>query len=153
MSWSARGLVVDAPPPVPWAASHAALPVVLALDGDLRIWCSARDAEGRSHIASGRLDHQFSATFDEGAAIGIGPLGAFDDRGVTSSCVVQYRGQLFQYFTGWSLGATVPFYLGIGCAVSDDGGATFRKVSASPVLGRTAVDPFLTASPSILVEN
>jgi hypothetical protein len=48
---------------------------------------------------------------------------------------------------------TVPFYLGIGCAVSDDEGATFRKVSSSPVLGRTAVDPFLTASPWVLVED
>jgi hypothetical protein len=60
---------------------------------------------------------------------------------------------LFQYYTGWNVGVTVPFYLAIGCAVSDDGGATFRKVSASPVLGRTSVDPFMTASPWVLLEG
>ena len=48
---------------------------------------------------------------------------------------------------------TVPFALFIGCAISDDGGETFRKVSPAPVLGRSAVDPFLTASPSVLYDE
>jgi hypothetical protein len=94
-----------------------------------------------------------TATFDESPAITVGPLGSFDDHGVTSACVVANEGRIYQYYTGWSLGVTVPFYLAIGCAVSEDGGRTFGKVSAAPVLGRTAVDPFLTASPSVLVEN
>ena len=83
----------------------------------------------------------------------IGDLGAFDDSGVTTSCVVSHQGRVLQYYTGWSLGVTVPFVLGIGCAESDDGGRTFRKVSPAPVLGRTAIDPYLTASPSVLVEG
>src|SRR5262249_53786551 len=37
--------------------------------------------------------------------------------------------------------------------VSHDDGATFERASPAPVLGRTAVDPFLTASPSVLVED
>ena len=60
---------------------------------------------------------------------------------------------MLQYYTGWSLGVTVPFVLGIGCAESEDGGRTFKKVSSAPVLGRTAIDPYLTASPSVLVEG
>ena len=36
-------------------------------------------------------------------------MGAFDDRGVTSSSVVNHDGRVYQYYTGWNLGVTVPF--------------------------------------------
>jgi hypothetical protein len=142
---------------MPWAASHAALPVPTpAPDGRTRIWFSPRDAEGRARIARVDVDladPQAEPRFAPDPVVEIGPLGAFDDSGVTASCVVEHEGRLFQYFTGWSLGVTVPFTLFIGCAVSDDGGETFHKPSPAPVLGRSGVDPFLTASPSVLVED
>jgi hypothetical protein len=154
MRWSKRGLLVPAPPPLPWAISHAALPVVTT-DGDaVRLYCSSRDAQQRSHIAAGWLDLvRGTVTFEDRIAITIGPVGAFDDHGVTSSCLTEHGGRTFQYYTGWSLGVTVPFYLSIGCAVSEDGGRTFTKVSSAPVVGRGSVDPFLSASPSVLIEN
>src|SRR5205823_14736687 len=134
-----------------WARSHAALPVIREKDrGGLRLYCSSRDAQGRSQIASGSLNPDSGTVmFDEEVSIGLGALGAFDDNGVTSSCVVNREGRLFQYYTGWNLGVTVPFYLAIGCAVSDDD-RTFTRVSQAPVLGRSEVDPFLTASPSVM---
>ena len=50
----------------------------------------------------------------------------------------------YLYYTGWSLGVTVPFYLAIGLAVSSDGGETFERVSARRrSLGRATADPFL----------
>ncbi|MEO8382305.1 MAG: hypothetical protein ABI779_21775 [Acidobacteriota bacterium] len=49
------------------------------------------------------------------------------------------------------LGRTVPFYLAVGLAISDDGGRTFVKHSMAPILDRNEVDPILTASPSVLV--
>lgn len=154
MTWSTRGVIVPAPPPLPWATSHAALPVVFGTGGALRLYCSTRDERGRSHVIAGYLDLQRgSATFDERLAITLGPLGAFDDNGATSSCTVEHDDRLFQYYTGWNLGVTVPFYLAVGCAVSKDGGDTFEKFSQAPVLGRSSVDPFLTASPSVLVED
>ena len=147
-------MVVGAPVPARWARSHAALPVVFGSGSDLALLCSSRDDRGRSHIASGRVDLEAgAASFDDEPAVTIGELGAFDDSGVTSSCVVSHEGRVLQYYTGWSLGVRVPFVLGIGCAESDDGGRTFRKVSPAPVLGRTAIDPYLTASPSVLVEG
>jgi hypothetical protein len=47
----------------------------------------------------------------------------------------------------------VPFYFYIGVAVSDDGGETYRKLSIAPLLERNSIDPYLTASPSVLVEG
>ncbi len=41
----------------------------------------------------------------------------------------------------------------VGLAVSDDGGESFTRISRAPILERDSVDPFLTASPYVLVEN
>jgi len=155
--WEKRGLLLPAPPPLSWAASHAALPVPQPLaDGHVRLYFSARDAEGRSQIACAELETLEAgapARFRPEPVVGLGPKGAFDDNGVTSSCLVEHDRRQLLYYTGWTLGVTVPFRFFVGCAVSEDGGATFRKLSPAPVLGPTAVDPFLTASPWVLVEE
>jgi hypothetical protein len=156
MSWTRLGVVVPAPPPLAWAASHAALPVVHRDGEHRRLFFSTRDDRGRSSIAAAELvpgDRFEVAAYEPEPVLEPGPLGAFDDAGVTSSCVVQAGGRLFQYYTGWSLGVSVPFYFYVGCAVSDDGGKSFRRASPSPVLERNDVDPFLTASPWVLIEN
>ena len=48
---------------------------------------------------------------------------------------------------------TVPFYFYAGLAASGDGGRSFERVSRAPILERSEVDPFLTASPWVLVED
>jgi len=59
----------------------------------------------------------------------------------------------YLYYSGWTRGVTVPFYCDTGLAVSIDGGATFERTSRAPLLARTDVDPYLTGSPFILVEQ
>ena len=87
---------------------------------------------------------------DPSPVIDLGTLGAFDDAGVTMSCIVSAGAQQFLYFTGWSLGVSVPFYLNAGLAISTDGGRSFGRASAAPLLERNAVDPYLTASPWVM---
>lgn len=153
MSWQKHGLLVE-PLGHGWSTSHAALPApLLNPDGSLRVYLSTRDARGRSHI--GRAHVQFDrgrATLDTEPVLAPGRLGAFDDSGVTSSCAVEHGERTYLYFSGWSLGKTVPFYLFVGCAVSDDGDR-FERASTAPILERSSVDPYLTASPWVLVEN
>ena len=45
---------------------------------------------------------------------------------------------------------TVPFYLAASVAISQNGGP-FERWSPAPLLERSAVDPFLTASPFVLI--
>jgi hypothetical protein len=135
--------------------SHAALPVADRLaDGSYRVYFSARDERGRARI--GWADSDLAAggkwQVSETAAIDLGPLGGFADSGVTSSSLVTHGGTKYQFYTGWSLGVSVPFYLNAGLAISEDGGATFRPFSRGPVLERNDVDPFLTASPWVIVD-
>jgi hypothetical protein len=47
----------------------------------------------------------------------------------------------------------MPFYLYVGLAASEDGGETFQEISAARVLERSAINAYLTASPSVLVED
>jgi hypothetical protein len=64
--------------------------------------------------------------------------------------VVTVGSDRFLYYTGWSRGVTVPFYLAASVAISQNGGV-FERWSLAPLLERSAVDPFLTASPFVLI--
>jgi hypothetical protein len=157
MRWVKYGLIFTPSRDVSWMQSHAALPVASAIDGDwFALYFSTRDAQGRARI--GRCDLDITDPLKNPRlytepVIDLGPLGSFDDSGVTSACIVNHHGIVHQYYSGWSLGVTVPFYFYIGLATSDDGGRTFRKVSSAPVLERSADDPYLTASPCVLLED
>lgn len=137
--------------------THAALPVAQILEGDrLRIYFCSRDVAGRSQIGYLEIDlakPDEIVVLGEEPVIQVGPLGSFDDSGVTSSCVVSHEGKQYQYYTGWTRGVTVPFYFYIGLATSSNGGITFEKVSMSPIVDRNADDPYLTASPCVLIEG
>ena len=155
MRWSKCGRLCDGPGDVPWARTHAALPVLDSLaDGRYLVYFSARDERGRARIGVAESDLRPGSWRPcQTPALDLGPLGSFSDSGVTSSCLVNVAGTKYQFYTGWSLGVTVPFYLAAGVAISHDGGATFVPLSRGPILERNDVDPFLTASPWVLVEG
>jgi hypothetical protein len=155
VGWRPKGLLLPAPPPVPWAVTHAAVPHAHRSDRGLRLYFSSRDERGRSQIGCAELDIR-----GLGASVQVrcnpllrpGALGAFDDSGVTTSCLVRDGAVEYLYYTGWSLGRTVPFYFDVGCAASRDG-EHFERISNAPILPRNDIDPFLTASPWVLVEG
>jgi hypothetical protein len=157
LKWIKRGLVIQPPTHLPWAKTHAALPIVEALSGKRTlVYFSARDDHNRAQIGRASIDldqHASEPDFEPEPLVRIGPRGAFDDSGVTGACLVNHDGRRYLYYSGWNRGVAVPFLFFIGCAVSGDGGDRFEKVSAAPVLGRTRLDPYLTASPSVLVES
>ena len=140
----------------PWAASHAALPALEPVDADSwAVYVSLRDTDGRARIGRTVLTMGGApalAPLDPDPVLDLGPLGAFDDSGVTTSCLVTHGRRRLLYYTGWSRGVTVPFYLAAGLAVSEDGGP-FVRPSFAPLLDRSAVDPFLTASPFVTIEE
>ena len=153
--WIKKGLVYAPQGDSDWLRSHAALPVVDRAGSSYRVYFSSRDQQGRAQVAF----FETGPTFDEvrrvsnQPVIGLGSLGAFDDSGVTTSWIVNHNGRKYLYYSGWSLGVSVPFYFFIGLVISEDGGATYQRVSPSPVLERNHVDPYLTASPCVLFEE
>jgi hypothetical protein len=130
------------------------LPLVDLRDDRLLLYFTARDDRGRSQIGRAQLDLEAGAVNGyEGPLLVPGSLGAFDDSGVMASCIVRQGGRELLYYIGWSLGVTVPFYTFVGCAVSEDGGRTFARVSSAPILPRNDVDPYLTTAPWVLEEG
>lgn len=153
--WIKQGLLFAPSGEAGWFHSHAALPVVDQTESGFRIYFSSRDAHNRAHVGFVETDPDFREVtrIAERPVIGPGPLGAFDDSGVTTSWIVNHEGKKYHYYSGWSLGVSVPFYFFVGLAISADGGETYERVSPSPILERNAVDPYLTASPCVLVED
>ena len=153
MSWRRLGALPLDTADARWAATHAALPVAEPVDdGVWNIYLSVRDDQGRARIGLSRLTLSPSprlAPLDPNPVLDLGVLGAFDDSGVVSSSLVSDGGRRLLYYTGWSRGVTVPFYLVAGIAVSESE-QPFRRLSDGPLLDRNRIDPFLTASPFVM---
>ena len=156
MRWRKEGLVLEAPTHLHWSASHAAVPVVRTEGDALRLYFTTRDEQGRSHVARARLDAGEPwerLRVDPEPVLRPGALGTFDDAGAMTGCLLEHGGAQYLYYVGWSLGRSVPFHVSVGLAVSRDGGETFERVSAAPVLGRSAADPVFTTTPWVVVED
>jgi hypothetical protein len=157
MNWKKKGLIFAPRGNSDWRATHAAVPVADRIRQDIfRVYFCSRDKRNRAQIGFFEIDLKRPAEIlyvHDRPVITMGSRGAFDDNGVTPSCIVNYQQKKYQYYSGWSLGVTVPFYFYVGLAVSEDGGETYQRVSEAPILGRNAVDPYLTASPCVLIEE
>jgi predicted GH43/DUF377 family glycosyl hydrolase len=126
------------------------------LDDRYRIYFASRDSKNRSQIGYFEIDMSDPNTVlrvSPRPVITPGPLGCFDDSGCNTPWIVGHDGRKYLYYTGWNLGVTVPFHNYIGLAISDDEGETFQKVSRTPVLDRDGVDPYMTHSPCVIIED
>src|SRR4051812_14008846 len=120
MTWLKTGVVIPPPTELPWVASHAAVPTVGAIDGDVvTVYFTVRDSQRRSHVLDARISIATDGTI---GAVDIGkePLlepgvrGMFDDSGAMTSCIVRHANEDWLYYQGWALGVTVPFYVFAG---------------------------------------
>ena len=71
-----------------------------------------------------------------------GELGAFDDNGVTASCLVKVGKLTYLYYIGWKPKSTTRYSLMTGLAISKNNGKTFKRYSRSPILKLTDKEPF-----------
>lgn len=141
-----------------WHQTHCQNPFAQRLsDGSVRVHFAGRDERNRSRAGWLNVEYNSSRfTSGECAAepsLDIGRLGTFDDSGAMPSSLVESPSGLLLYYTGWTLGGTVPFQFEIGCAVSHDAGRTFERVSEAPVFGRNRFDPLLLGAPWVLKEG
>jgi hypothetical protein len=156
--WQKLGQVFQPEGQRPWMQSHAANPVALHLDGDLyRVYFTCRNAQGKSHIGFVEIDIERPREIlriSEAPVLAPGPLGYFDDYGVYTGSLVRAGDRLRMYYIGWNPGMHPPmFYASIGLAESSDGGVTFQRASAAPVLARSEVDPWMVSAPCVLQDE
>lgn len=157
MKWRKLGRIYAPGGAGEWAATHAAVPIAQRLGGHRwRVYFSGRDRRRRSHTGFFEIDlrrpeHPLRTSVRP--ALSPGGLGTFDEDGAMGSWLVEREGRLLLYYTGWNVGVSVPFRNAIGLAESRDGGETFTRVSAGPLVDRSLEDAFFTAGPCVLVED
>jgi hypothetical protein len=161
MKWEKCGLIWAPDGELSWAQTHATLPVVQVVGAD-RWWVyvGCRDVDGKSRIARLELDTSGMPEtlptvcgVEPTPVLSLGEPGTFDDSGVMPSWLIQNGDELRLYYIGWNVIGTVPYRLSIGLAVSEDGGATFRRYSQGPIIDRNASEPFFATAPCVHREN
>jgi hypothetical protein len=136
---------------------HASVPVPDVLDEErLRVYFGTRDSDDRTRTAFidvNPADLEQVRYVHDRPALELGKLGAFDDSGAMPSCLVDVATEKYLYYVGWNRGVTVPYRNSIGVAVSVDGGLSFRRTHAGPVLDRSPDDPYFVTTPFVICED
>jgi hypothetical protein len=157
MTWTKRGLIYEPNGRHWWNKSHAQVPTVDVLDGGRwRIYYSSRDTDNRSRVSFVEVEagHPGHILYEHDSPImPLGKLGTFDDSGVMPSWIAQHGQLKYLYYTGWTLGGTVPYHNSVGLAVSSDGGLTFERLYKGPLFGLTHREPYFTGTSCVLIEG
>jgi predicted GH43/DUF377 family glycosyl hydrolase len=152
MEWIKKGLIYDPSQHSGWVGRHAQGPTVLVGKDYLRIYFAGRPEPNISlpTFIDVALDNPQKILFVNSVPLlELGKRGSFDEFGIIPCEVVNYKGKILLYYTGWSRGVTVTYILSIGLAISHDGGMTFEKAYEGPILDRTKHEPYMTMSPFI----
>jgi hypothetical protein len=141
VSFRKLGRVYVASGELPWQHTHAYCPTSLLLDGGdrIRVFCAFLDADRVGRVGWVDVDAREPTrvlAVSRRVALDTGAPGAFDDNGVTPLSICTVGDRLRLYYAGWQLGVQVRYFLFTGLAESTDGGETFTRVSAAPVLDR-----------------
>ena len=145
MKWTKKGRIFCALGQYEWMKSHTQVPTPLLLDDRLRVFFSTRSANGVSHTSFIDLDTEDPSRIlyiHHKPILDLGDPGMFDEHGIIPSHVFRHEDQIVMFYVGWSRQETVGYSNWTGMAVSEDNGATFRKMFAGPVLDRTRFEPY-----------
>src|SRR5689334_22017428 len=114
MAWIKKGLIFALDGKSDWMVTHAAVPFADIVDEDIvRVYFCSRDRANRAQVGYLEIDitrPQEIIYLHDRPVIGLGRLGSFDDSGAISSWIVSVDGKKYCYYSGMTLGVTVPFY-------------------------------------------
>jgi len=154
--WIKKGLIFEIKNQYEWMQTHAALPFADKIQDDMyKIYFSTRDSKNRA--STGFLEMDFNMeeirSISKKPILNHGKVGTFDESGVMSSCLVNYKNKKFLYYTGWSSSKSTPFDWSIGLAISENNGKTFEKISDGPIISKNRHDPYFVGSPTVLLDQ
>jgi len=125
-------------------------PNALVFDDFVRVYFSTRKLDERngkylSYISFVDLSKNLRDVIRvaDGTVLPLGGLGCFDEHGVFPMSVVRHGDDVLGYTCGWSRRVSVSVETAIGLVVSHDGGSTFQRVGAGPVLSASLHEPSL----------
>ena len=157
MRWVKKGLIWGPDGSSRWAQRWALQPTpLLRADGTIRVFVGMRTREGVSRVGYVDVDAENPSrvlAVSAEPALDIGAPGAFDENGVVPCAVVEREGKLYLYYAGYQLGQKVRFYVFGGLALSEDGGASFRRYSKTPITDRTDKELLFRVVHTMMLDN
>jgi hypothetical protein len=136
--------------------SHCQVPFAIKTDDTtIRIYFATRDSRQRSVTAFIECDIEnpkMVKYVHPEPSLELGKMGNFDDSGSMPSWFIRNGTDIFLYYSGWNAGGSVPYRLGIGLAISTNGGVTFDRYSDGPILDRSIYDTSWCAQPCVMKE-
>lgn len=155
MKWKKIGLIATPKSfNLKWWHSYGMDPCTIKLKGDLyRVFFCGRNEKNISMI--GYFDYDLKTfkvkDISKKPVLLPGELGAFDDNGVTASCLIKTKKYLYLYYIGWKPKSTTRYSLMTGLAISKNSGKSFKRYSRSPILKLTDKEPFsILTAPYVL---
>ncbi|WP_170426132.1 glycosylase [Ruegeria arenilitoris] len=157
--WTKLGKVFDPAdfPGRPWMSSFAQAPATLIRDEYVRVYFSTRplpDSQGQFTSYSAWLDLDRAditkvLRVAENPILDLGETGTFDEFGTYPFSAIETDQGILGYYAGWTRCESVPFDVAIGAARSTDGGKSFEKLGAGPIIGSSMDEPFILSGPKI----
>jgi hypothetical protein len=156
MDWTKKGVIFVPKTDDSQMTSHAAVPVIDSkLEKKIRVYFSSRNNQGYSvpYFIEAVKDNPKNITEPSNPILELGPMGSFDECGIMPSWIETVHDKKYLYYIGWNPQVSVSYRLSIGLAISDDGGLTFHKQSAGPILDRAIDEPFFSTAPCVHFDN
>lgn len=146
MYWQKLGRVFNPQGQYDWVMTHAMLPVVDHIEGDLyKIYFSGRCKDNISRVGYVIIninDPLNIIELSKEPVVDIGELGCYDDNGVSPTAIADVDGKKYLYIMGWNKGSKVRAAEISGLAISSDNGETFQRYSRVPIIERTDAEPY-----------
>lgn len=157
MNWRKKGLIYCPSGERNWQDNTVLTPTPYLLnDETIRIFCGFRDNAGVSRI--GYLDVSASQpsnilAVSASPVIELGRPGTFDDNGMILGDVIKENNRIRMYYVGFQKVEKIKFLAFSGCALSDDGGETFYRLTEVPIMDRADEGLYIRAIHSVIKEN
>ncbi len=159
--WTKKGLIYKPDGSRPFSRTHAQVPFGYPMSDRLRVYFATRDEHSASATSFVELDHDDLSKvvyIHDKPCLTKGEVGMFDETGAMPSWFLPVRAEdgtdeIWLYYTGWNKSETASYRLGIGLAVSRDGGLTFVRRFVGPLLDRSIYDPVWVAQPCVMREG
>ncbi len=159
MHWHKLGKIFDPrdhPLPLGCEGFSQAPQVLLRPQGP-RVYFTTRKRDGDrgylGHIAYADFSDDFSQVLgvSTGTVIPLGERGSFDEHGIFPMNILHRGERIFGYTSGVDRRVSVPVDGAIGLALSTDGGETFQRLGAGPVLAPSLHEPCIVVDPFVQV--
>lgn len=157
INWEKKGLIY-VPDGEGFFKTHATRPIPYQIDDEiLRIYFSSRDSDDRplpTYIDVDIKNPGRILNINEEPLLNLGKIGTFDDSGVTPVCILDYKDEIFLYYSGWKrrrINVTVEPSIGL-CRIKRPH-MIFERVFEGPILAQDKNHPFLVAAPFVIYEQ